>query len=201
MPRAPVATALAVLALAAGTAHAADERWAIVAKESTAAFRVRILGVMPVGGSFAAPKGAIVIDRDARTGSVEAEISAKSVTMTNPANAEWARSAEFFDAANHPKIVFRSERFPLALLESGGELRGTLELRGISQPVVFEVEPGGSCALDVPKAGDEGEPTPRGGECAVEARGSIQRSLFGMSSRRAVSDRVSLRLRIVGRAT
>ena len=28
----------------------------------------------------------------------------------------------------------------------GSELRGTLELRGISQPVVFEVEPGGSCA-------------------------------------------------------
>ena len=83
----------------------------------------------------------------------------------------------------------------LKWLGQGYYLRGTLELRGISQPVVFEVEPGGSCALDVPKAGDEGEPTPRGGECAVEARGSIQRSLFGMSSRRAVSDRVSLRLR------
>src|SRR6188508_3076432 len=114
--------ALALLALlGACTAHAAEERWAIVAKESSATFRVRILGIMPLAGAFAAPSGAIVIDRDARTGSVDAVIRAASVTMSNPENAEWARSPEFFDAVQHPEIRFHSDRFPITLLAEGGE--------------------------------------------------------------------------------
>ncbi|HET7845336.1 MAG TPA: YceI family protein [Xanthomonadales bacterium] len=194
--------ALALIGLlGAATAYGADERWAIVAKESSAAFRVRVLGIMPLAGAFAPPSGAIVIDRDAHTGSVEAVIRAATVTMSNPDNAAWARSPEFFDAEHHPEIRFRSDRFPLALLADGGELRGTLELRGHSETVTFEVEPGGRCDLDVEEQGGEAEPTPRGGRCEVVARGSIQRSVFGMTSRRAVSDRVTLRLRVVGRAT
>jgi len=192
--------ALALLALlGACTAQATEERWAIVAKESSATFRVRILGIMPLAGAFAAPSGAIVIDRDARTGSVDAVIRAASVTMSNPENAEWARSPEFFDAVQHPEIRFHSDRFPITLLAEGGELRGTLELRGRTEPVTFLVEPG-QCDLDV-AAADADAKTPRGGRCEVVARGAIQRSLFGMISRRAVADRVSLRLRIVGRAT
>jgi polyisoprenoid-binding protein YceI len=189
-----------VLLFGAGAAHAADERWAIVAGESSAQFRVRVLGIMPLAGEFAPPTGAIVIDRDARTGSVEAVIRSDSVTMSNPKNAEWARSSEFFDAARHPEIRFSSERFPLTLLAEGGELRGTLEIRGRAQPVTFVVDPG-RCDLDVPDGRGDAAPTPRGGECEVAARGAISRSGFGMVARRAVSDRVTLRLRIVGRVT
>jgi polyisoprenoid-binding protein YceI len=189
-----------VLLLGAHAALAADERWAIVAGESSAQFRVRVLGIMPLSGAFAAPTGAIVIDRDARTGSVEAVIRSDSVTMANPDNAEWARSPEFFDAARHPEIRFSSERFPLSLLAEGGELRGTLQIRGHTEPVTFVVDPG-RCDLDVPDGAAEGAPTPRGGRCEVAARGAISRSRFGMVARRAVADRVTLRLRIVGRVT
>jgi len=189
-----------ILLLGTHAALAADERWKIVAGESSAQFRVRVLGIMPLAGAFAAPTGAIVIDREARTGSVEAVIRSDTVTMANPKNAEWARSSEFFDAARHPEIRFSSERFPLSLLAEGGELRGTLELRGHAQAVTFLVEPG-RCDLDVPDGATDAAPTPRGGQCEVAARGAIRRSAFGMVARRAVADRVVLRLRIVGRVT
>lgn len=197
----PARLALAlVLLLGAQAAPAADERWAIVAGESSAQFRVRVFGIMPLAGAFAAPSGAIMIDREARIGSVEAVIRSDTVSMSNPKNAEWARSAEFFDAARHPEIRFSSARFPLSLLARGGELRGTLEIRGRTQPVTFVVDPG-RCDLDVPDGEGDGAPTPRGGQCEVAARGAISRAGFGMVARRAVADRVTLRLRIVGRVT
>ena len=91
----------------------------------------------------------------------------------------WVKSAEFFDVEHYPDIRFHSDSFPLSRLQGGGELPGTLTMRGIEKPVTFEVRPS-TCerpAID----------------CTVEAQGTVRRSEFGMSTRRAaLSDRVEL---------
>lgn len=176
---------LTALLLASGVNTARAERWAILADESSASFRVRLFALLPLNGTFAELDGAITVDVGASRGSVAAEIGAASVRMANAKNTAWARSPEFFDADKHPRIRFESHQFPLSLLAEGGVLEGTLSLRGTTQPVSFRVAP---TACDFAN----------GTRCEVDVSGAIERSRFGMDARRAtVSDRVSLRLHIV----
>ena len=93
---------------------------------------------------------------------------------------EWVKSAEFFDAARFPFVEFTSEPFPLATLDLGGDILGHLTLRGVTRPMTLRLKPSqcpGKAALD----------------CPVVADGSLQRSEFGMRTRRAtLADRVRL---------
>lgn len=167
-----------------------DERWAIVHAESVASFRVRVLGILPIGGEFARFDGAIVLDRARSRARVEATIRADSVTMANPAHADWARSPEFFDAVAHPEIRFVSKPIRFATIAAGGTLRGALTLRGITHEVSFALESSDGCDLATAT------------KCTVTVAGSVARSVFGMVTRpRTLNDRVSLRFTITAAAT
>ncbi len=183
-PAARAAWACAI-ALLIHAAAAQAERWTIDPRDSSAGFRVRQFALLPLRGGFGAFAGSIEIDRRARRARVDARIDASSVVMPNPSHTDWVKSAEFFDVAAHPEIRFESSEFTLAVLVDGGELDGSLSLRGQTRGVRFKVEPG-QCAVD-------GAET-----CTVVVRGSIRRSDYGMNARRgAVSDTVGLDLRIV----
>lgn len=190
MSRAARAAWACALVLLVQAATAQAERWTIEPHDSSAGFRVRLFALLPLRGGFGAFSGAIEIDRRARRARVDARIDAASVVMPNPSHTDWVKSAEFFDVATYPEIRFRSSEFPLAVLVDGGELDGSLSLRGQTRAVRFKVEPG-QCAVD-------GAET-----CTVVVRGNVRRSDFGMNARRgAVSDTVGLDLRIVAhRAT
>lgn len=184
-----LAVALATLA-AAPPASAEDpvagRPWRIDGRASEARFRVRLFGLVPLNGTFDEFGGTVHIDAAAQRASVAATLAAASVRMRNPRNAEWVRSAEFFDAANHPEIRFVSADFPLALLDLGGDLDGAITLRGVTRAVRFAVAPR-ACSLVA-------------ASCELDVRGRIERSAFDMRTRRGVlSDEVSLRFRIVAR--
>lgn len=160
-------------------------RWTIDGARSQAQFRIRLLGIVPMSGEFLDPRGSIAFDAADGDARVDAALSSAAIRMANPAHADWARSAEFFDAANHPQIHFRSRPIPQAVLRDGGAIDGELTLRGVSREVGLKVE-GGGC-----------DPS-RARECEIEVFGQVRRSDFGMAARRAtVGDWVSLRLRIV----
>jgi polyisoprenoid-binding protein YceI len=81
---------------------------------------------------------------------------------------------------HYPQIHFVSDPIPLPRLRSGGELRGTLELRGVTQPVIFQLKPN-ECLGQIAH------------DCPVRAEGTVLRSVFGMTSRRVtLSDKVDL---------
>lgn len=177
-----LAAGLALLIAPALAAHAAD--WRIDPAASSAQFRVRLLAILPMSGSFDAVHGTVAFDPRTREVRVDAELDSAAVRMRNESHAAWARSPEFFDAANHPRIRFRSAPFVQDLLRAGGRIEGELTLRGITRPVGFRVE-AGSC-----------EPA-RDRRCTLEVSGQVRRSDFGMAARAAtVSDWVSLRLRV-----
>jgi polyisoprenoid-binding protein YceI len=109
--------------------------WRIDPAHSEVSFRVRHL-VSRVRGSFGDWQGTIVADpADLASGSVAVEIRAASVDTNNERRDTHLRSADFFDAANHPTITFRSTAVELR----GPELavRGELTLRGVTRPVVL----------------------------------------------------------------
>jgi polyisoprenoid-binding protein YceI len=177
-----LAAGFALLVAPAPAAHAVD--WHIDPAASSAQFRVRLLAILPMSGSFDAVHGTVAFDPDTREVLVDAELDSGAVRMRNASHAAWARSAEFFDATNHPRIRFRSAPFAQDLLRDGGRIEGELSLRGVTRPVGFRIE-AGTCD----PAQDR--------RCTLEVSGQVRRSDFGMGARAAtVSDWVTLRLRV-----
>lgn len=171
-------------AVAAHAQAPRDEILQLDAARSQAGFTVKVLWLIGVAGEFGAVRGSLDIDRFRGTARVDAHIETDTLHMRSAHNAKWAKSAEFFDATRYPQIEFASDDFPLVRLRSGGALDGTLTLRGIARPAHFRILPS-DCAQ------------PLAGACAVQAEGSIERSDFGMHSRRGtLADSVALRLRI-----
>ena len=151
---------------------------------SLAEFDVRVMWMFDVHGKFGLVNGSVRLDRAAQIVQVEARIDARGVDMRRESYEEWVRSPEFFDVEAHPQIRFESEPFPLATLDLGGDIVGRLTVRGVTRQTRWNVrasECPGRAAID----------------CPVFADGSIERSEFGMTTRRAtLSDKVRLHFRI-----
>jgi polyisoprenoid-binding protein YceI len=165
-------------AVAAGNADA--EQLTLDPARSHADFEVKVLWLIGVHGRFGQVRGEVLLDRSRGTLIADARIDVENVTMRNRSYADWVKSDEFFDARRFPLIHFVSAPVPLERLRSGGEISGTLSLRGIDQPVLLQLD-ASACPDAIATA------------CPVEARGTIRRSDFGMRSRRGtLSDKVEL---------
>jgi polyisoprenoid-binding protein YceI len=139
----PAAIAAAVAAapaprIEAPVAAAAPVRWQIDATHSELTFRIRHL-VSRVRGQFNTWGGTITADPASLAGgSVSVDIQTASIDTNNERRDTHLRSADFFDAANHPTITFRSTR-----VEANGRalrVHGDLTIRGVTKPVVLEGE-------------------------------------------------------------
>jgi len=111
--------------------------WQVDVTHSELTFRIRHL-VSRVSGTFGSWKGTIVADpANLAGGSVDVEIQTTSIDTRNERRDTHLRSADFFDAPNHPTITFRSTRVQAG---RGGALKiyGNLTIRGTTKPVVLE---------------------------------------------------------------
>ncbi len=95
--------------------------------------------VATVTGRFKAIRGSVALNEDRVADSkVEAEIDAASVDTGTPDRDTHLRSADFFDVAKHPKIVFRSTGIE-ERGEDSGRMTGELTLHGVTRPVTLDV--------------------------------------------------------------
>lgn len=175
------------LASLAAVAHADDashvDRVELDSQRSRAEFGVKVMWLIGVHGRFGKVYGNVDVDRFRNTAVVDARIDANAVEMSNKSYEDWVKSDEFFDVAHFPEIRFVSESFPLQRLRKGGELSGTLTIRGNAEPATFELA-----------AADCDDPAYK---CPIVVTGVIRRSAFGMHSRRAaLSDKVDLNFEV-----
>lgn len=172
----------AVLALAfmdVACAAATDEIVRLDARRSQVGFRVKVMWLLGVNGQFGRIEGDVRLDPFRNQLRVDATIDATSVRMGSRSYEDWVRSREFFDVDRHPAITFSSEPFPRSRLAIGGDLEGRLTLRGITQPVRFDLLPA-ECARPA-------------FDCPIRVAGTIRRSMFGMGSHRGtLADKVEL---------
>lgn len=153
------------------------------AQRSSGGFRVRVIWLLGVNGTFGRIEGDVRRDRFHDSVRVAARVDAASLRMASARYENLARSPEFFDVARHPRISFTSDSFARQRLRDGGDLPGRLTVRGIEQPVRFTLLPA-DCARPAY-------------DCPLRINGSIRRSQFGMDSHRAtLADKVELDLRI-----
>ncbi|MEK7256257.1 MAG: YceI family protein [Bacteroidota bacterium] len=121
----------------------ATTKWVIDPSHSEITFRVKHLMITNVKGEFRKFNAEInAAGTDFTTASVRATIDAASI-FTNEENRDThLKSADFFDVENHPELTFEGTSFK----NTGGDdykLTGNLTIKGITNPVTFDVEFGG----------------------------------------------------------
>jgi polyisoprenoid-binding protein YceI len=116
----------------------------IDAAHSEITFKVKHLMITNVTGNFnnfTATLESNAPDFSDATISFEADVD--SINTNNEQRDGHLKSADFFDAANFPKLSFTSTSFK-HLSGEAFELQGNLTIRGISKPVTLAVEYGGT---------------------------------------------------------
>ena len=108
----------------------------IDAQHTTVQFKVRHMMIANVRGVFPKVSGAVTYDEANPTAaSVEVLIETGSVSTPDAARNEHLKGADFFDAATHPEIKFKSKS--VSKSGSGLSVTGPLSLHGVTKDVTF----------------------------------------------------------------
>lgn len=129
--------ALLVLAPSAGFAGS----WEFDSSHTNAHFTVKHMMVTNVRGEFTKLTGAVELDdKDITKSTVTTTIDATSVNTREPKRDEHLRSADFFDVAKHPNLTFKSKKVEKGASANMLKVTGDLTIRGVTKPVVLDVE-------------------------------------------------------------
>lgn len=152
----------------AGVELPAPGTWAIDPGHAEVGFVGRHLVFTKVRGRFRGVEGAVHVADDPADTTVEVTIDVASVDSGDATRDDHLRSADLFDAEEHPTATFRG----VARGWSGtrGALAGELTIKGVTRDVVLDAEYLGF------------QVDPWGGERAVfSASGVVDREDFGVS--------------------
>lgn len=120
----------------------AQTKWVLDLSHSEIQFKVKHLMITTVTGYFKSfDAGATTEGEDFTTGDISFSADINSVDTNNVQRDGHLKSADFFDADNHPQMSFTNGK----LAGSGDEytLNGDLTIRGNTQPVQLKAEYGG----------------------------------------------------------
>jgi polyisoprenoid-binding protein YceI len=164
--------------------------WSIDPIHSSIGFGVKHLGVSTFRGTFKAAAGTIETDGDAIR-SIEGRVQVANVVTEEPALTGHLHSEDFFDAAKHPELTFKSTS--VEQVEDGRlRITGDLTIRGVTRSVTLDAE--------IEGVGDGPDGATRMG---IAATGAIERSDWGITWNAplangafAVAERVTLTLHV-----
>jgi polyisoprenoid-binding protein YceI len=168
------------------------ENWNIDVVHSTVGFTVRHLMVSKVHGYFTKWTGKLAFDEQNPSAShAEVQIDIASVDTREPQRDAHLRTGDFFEVEKYPQMTFKSTG-----VERGAsdhfKVTGDLTLRGVTRPVVLDVEYGGRSKH--PQMGER---------VGFSATTSINRKDFGVSFNQvldngglALSEKVDIRIEI-----
>ncbi len=148
---------------------AVKTKWTVDPTHSEVHFKIKHLVISTVTGTFKSFEGGLETENDEfNEANIEFSLDVSSIDTNQEQRDEHLKSADFFDAAQFPKISFKSTSF-----EKDGdeyELTGNLTVRDITKPVKLSVEYGGT-ATDF--YGNE--------KAGFEVSGKISRKEFGLT--------------------
>ncbi|MCF2491840.1 YceI family protein [Dyadobacter chenhuakuii] len=121
----------------------ATTTWVIDPTHSEVQFKVKHLVISTVTGAFKTFEGSVETEtEDFEGATVLFSADINSIDTNQAQRDEHLKSADFFDAANHPKLTIKG-----TLAKKGDEsytLKGDLTVKDVTKPVEFAVEYGGN---------------------------------------------------------
>ena len=119
-------------------------KWVIDPMHSEVQFKVKHLVISTVTGFFKSFEGSLESENDDfEDAEIDFSLDIDSIDTNQSQRDEHLKSPDFFDAAQHPKISFKSTSFK----KTGDDeykLAGDLTIKGITKPVILNAEYGGS---------------------------------------------------------
>jgi polyisoprenoid-binding protein YceI len=177
---------LIALATVAATAQAAPETYIIDNSHTFPQFTYTHLGFSRQTQKFDKTTGKVVLDRAAKSGSVDVTIDATSVNTGHALFNQHIQGTDYFDTAKYPTITFKSSKMKF----EGNQpvsLEGELTIKGVTKPVTLAV----THFLCMP------HPMLKVPACGANATATVKRSEFNMGKNVPyVGDEVTLTLAI-----
>ena len=164
----------------------AAESYTLDSSHTFPRFEINHFGFSTHHGQFNKTTGKLVLDRAAKTGSVEITAQTASIGTGDPKLEEHLRSPDFFNVEKFPTMVFKSKS-----VKFNGDLpasaEGELTLLGVTKPLTLAISRV-KCAQ---------HPMLKKEDCGAEVTGTLKRSDFGMTKYvPAVGDEVTLRIQV-----
>lgn len=168
-----------------GTALAADS-YTLDPSHTFPRFEINHFGFSTHHGQFTKTAGKLVLDRAAKSGSVEITVDTASISTGDPALEKHLRSDDFFNVAKFPVMTFKSKT-----LKFNGDVpaaaAGELTLLGVTRPLT----------LTISRVRCAPHPMLKKEDCGADVTGVLKRSEFGMKAYvPAVGDEVTLRIQV-----
>lgn len=188
-------SSLLVVLLVPFGAIAAPETYSLDSTHTIPNFSVQHLGMSTVWGHFERATGKVVIDRAAKSGSIEVKIPTTTISTGDAKRADGQRSrdehlrtTDFFNVAEFPEMVFKSTKLNF----SGDKFQsvdGTLTLLGVIKPVTLTAT-SFNCGAN---------PMSKKDMCGGDLVATIKRTDFGMKyAVPAIGDEVKLFIAVEG---
>ncbi|HSY08040.1 MAG TPA: YceI family protein [Steroidobacteraceae bacterium] len=120
-------------------------------------------------GKMTKTSGTIVLDRQAKSGTVDITVDASSIDFGHPKLNEHAKSAEMFDVAKYPAITYKGkiEKFNG---DAPAEVHGELTMHGVTKPVTLTLNQF-KCMQN---------PMTKKDVCGADASATLDRSQYGI---------------------
>lgn len=182
MYRFAVATIALVFTLLAA---AAEESYTADPNHTFPSFEVSHGGDFTITrGFFLKTAGKIILDRAAKTGSIEIVIDTASVTTGHQRRDDDLR-ANWFNVDQFPQMIYRSKNLKFSGDNPAGA-DGELTLHGITKPV----------SLTITSFKCRPHPVNKKGQCGADGTAQIKRSEFGMTKLSGTGDDVKILFQI-----
>ena len=127
----------AAATLATGIAQAEPASYAIDPTHTFVTFEISHFGAAMNRGRFDKKEGSVQLDKAAKSGKVEISFDTTSINSGTPAFDKHLQSADLFNAAQHPKISFVSDKFSFSG-DKVSEVTGQLTLLGKTAPITLK---------------------------------------------------------------
>ena len=134
---AKLASAL-IIASAAAPSFAAPETYTIDGSHTFPRFSYSHFGMSTQLSRFDKTAGSVVLDKAARTGSVDVTIDMTSVNTGFAAFNEHIQGKDFLDTAQFPTATFKSTKVVFAG-DKPATIEGNLTIKGVTKPVTLKV--------------------------------------------------------------
>jgi polyisoprenoid-binding protein YceI len=146
-------------------------------------------GLSILRGKFNKSMGKVVLDKEAKTGTVEVEIDTSSLDFGHDKLNEHAKSGEMFDVAKFPTATFKG-KISKFNGDKPSEVTGELTLRGVTKPVTLKINQ--FLCKEHPMRKKE--------VCGADAEGTINRADFGINYGQQYGFKQDVKLRIEAEA-